>query len=60
MITHLTMHCYNSLSAQSTDEQLQDDVTEHFGQWGPILSVKVSRDWMNRPFAFVQYEVGLI
>ncbi|KAI9159507.1 hypothetical protein H9P43_008847 [Blastocladiella emersonii ATCC 22665] len=44
-----------SLNAQRTDEQLTESVTRHFAQWGRLLNVKVMKDWMNRPYAFVQY-----
>lgn len=46
-----------SLSSARTDAQLQESVTEHFQKWGNILNVKVLKDWMQRPFAFVQFEV---
>ncbi|KAL7746508.1 hypothetical protein RI367_008158 [Sorochytrium milnesiophthora] len=45
-----------SLNAQRTDEQLTESVTHHFLRWGNIMNVKVMKDWMNRPYAFVQYE----
>ncbi|RUS27309.1 hypothetical protein BC938DRAFT_483445 [Jimgerdemannia flammicorona] len=45
-----------SLAASKTDEQLQVSVTKHFHQWGPLLNVKVMKDWMHRPYAFVQFE----
>ncbi|KAF9273280.1 hypothetical protein BGZ68_001644 [Mortierella alpina] len=31
---------------------------EHFKKWGPLLNVKVLKDWMQRPYSFVQFEVG--
>ncbi|KAJ3213553.1 hypothetical protein HDU67_002763 [Dinochytrium kinnereticum] len=45
-----------SLSSARTDEQLLKSVTEHFVQWGPLANVKVLKDWMGRPYAFVQFE----
>ncbi|KAI8835528.1 hypothetical protein BC829DRAFT_448141 [Chytridium lagenaria] len=45
-----------SLSSARTDEQLLKSVTEHFAQWGPLANVKVLKDWMGRPYAFVQFE----
>ncbi|KAJ3110418.1 hypothetical protein HDU96_006637 [Phlyctochytrium bullatum] len=45
-----------SLSSARTDEQLLRSVTDHFIQWGPLAHVKVLKDWMNRPYAFVQFE----
>ncbi|KAI9223476.1 hypothetical protein BC828DRAFT_375797 [Blastocladiella britannica] len=44
-----------SLNAQKTDDQLTESVTRHFIKWGRLLNVKVMKDWMNRPYAFVQY-----
>ncbi|KAF7731596.1 hypothetical protein EC973_009360 [Apophysomyces ossiformis] len=38
------------------DEQLNVSVSNHFMQWGDLLNVKVLKDWMDRPYAFVQYE----
>lgn len=35
-----------------------ESVTEHFKKWGPLLNVKVLKDWMQRPYSFVQFEVG--
>lgn len=34
---------HDSLSSQRTDEQLQETVTHHFEQWGPLMSVKVMK-----------------
>ncbi|KAF9437730.1 hypothetical protein BGZ76_011368 [Entomortierella beljakovae] len=45
-----------SLAASRTDAQLVDSVTEHFEKWGPLLNVKVLKDWMLRPYSFVQFE----
>ncbi|TPX46076.1 hypothetical protein SeLEV6574_g03425 [Synchytrium endobioticum] len=45
-----------SLSSSRTDDQLQESVTNHFEQWGILLHVKVLKDVMSRPYAFVQYE----
>ncbi|KAG0360749.1 hypothetical protein BGZ54_009398 [Gamsiella multidivaricata] len=45
-----------SLAASRTDVQLVDSVTEHFKKWGSLLNVKVMRDWMQRPYSFVQFE----
>ncbi|CAO3569626.1 unnamed protein product [Mortierella alpina] len=45
-----------SLAASKTDAQLMDSVTEHFKNWGPLLNVKVLKDWMQRPYSFVQFE----
>ncbi|KAK4511219.1 UBX domain-containing protein 10 [Mucor velutinosus] len=38
------------------DADLKTSVYEHFLKWGPIMSVKVFKDWLERPYAFVQYE----
>ncbi|KAJ1514710.1 hypothetical protein HMI55_004440 [Coelomomyces lativittatus] len=48
-----------SLNAQRTDEQLTESVTKHFCKWGKLMNVKVMKDWMHRPYAFVQYNVCL-
>ncbi|KAG0298885.1 hypothetical protein BGZ98_010434 [Dissophora globulifera] len=46
-----------SLAASRTDVELVESVTEHFKKWGPLLNVKVLKDWMQRPYSFVQFEV---
>jgi hypothetical protein len=46
-----------SLNAQRSDEQLTESVTRHFIKWGSLMGVKVMKDWMNRPYAFVQFGV---
>lgn len=48
-----------SLSASRTEEELARSVTEHFAKWGTLLNVKVLKDWMHRPYSFVQFEVGI-
>ncbi|KAG0041339.1 hypothetical protein BGZ83_001968 [Gryganskiella cystojenkinii] len=45
-----------SLSSARTDGELHRSVTDHFGQWGGLLNVKVLKDWMQRPYSFVQFE----
>ena len=44
-----------SLKATDSDDNLCRSVTNHFSQFGPLVSVKVLRDPANRPYAFVQY-----
>lgn len=44
-----------SLSAMHSDDHLCKSVHNHFKQWGEITLVKVLRDQVNRPYAFVQY-----
>ncbi|QSL67001.1 hypothetical protein MERGE_001388 [Pneumocystis wakefieldiae] len=44
------------LSSSRTDEQLCVSVTNHFRKWGNLLNVKVLKDWMQRPYSFVQFE----
>lgn len=44
-----------SLSAMHSDDHLCNSVNNHFKQWGDITLVKVLRDQVNRPYAFVQY-----
>ncbi|KAF9134303.1 hypothetical protein BGW39_007472 [Mortierella sp. 14UC] len=45
-----------SLAATRTDSQLVESVTEHFQKWGVLMNVKVLKDWMQRPYSFVQFE----
>ncbi|KAG0282340.1 hypothetical protein BGZ96_000583 [Linnemannia gamsii] len=45
-----------SLAATRTDPQLMESVTEHFQKWGTLMNVKVLKDWMQRPYSFVQFE----
>ncbi|KAL9544976.1 hypothetical protein MBANPS3_007354 [Mucor bainieri] len=45
-----------SLNRDLKDTDLKTSVYEHFVKWGAIMSVKVFKDWMKRPYAFVQYE----
>ncbi|GAB5588637.1 hypothetical protein Unana1_03537 [Umbelopsis nana] len=44
-----------SLSKLLKDSELNASVTAHFSQWGTVLNVKVFRDWMQRPYGFVQF-----
>ncbi|KAI8912125.1 hypothetical protein DFJ77DRAFT_469073 [Powellomyces hirtus] len=44
-----------SLSSARSDLDLQRSVTLHFQQWGKLLHVKVLKDWLSRPYAFVQF-----
>lgn len=44
-----------SLLATKTDSQLCETVLDRFKNFGDIVSVKVLRDQINRPYAFVQY-----
>jgi hypothetical protein len=37
---------------------LNKSVFEEFKQWGRLLNVKVLRDWMGRPYGFVQFEAS--
>ncbi|KAI9028830.1 hypothetical protein CLU79DRAFT_514269 [Phycomyces nitens] len=45
-----------SLTKEKNDEELNVSVSNHFVRWGKLLNVKVLKDWMGRPYAFVQYE----
>ncbi|KAF9538131.1 hypothetical protein EC957_007205 [Mortierella hygrophila] len=45
-----------SLAAVRTDAQLVESVTDHFQKWGTLMNVKVLKDWMQRPYSFVQFE----
>ncbi|KAI7876058.1 RNA-binding domain-containing protein [Lichtheimia hyalospora FSU 10163] len=44
-----------SLAKEKSDRELHRSVWRHFSQWGRLLHVKVLKDWMSRPYAFVQY-----
>ncbi|KAI8581112.1 hypothetical protein K450DRAFT_198156 [Umbelopsis ramanniana AG] len=44
-----------SLSKLLKDSELSTSVLQHFSQWGLVLNVKVFRDWMQRPYGFVQF-----
>jgi hypothetical protein len=46
-----------SLNRDIEDAELQSSVYHHFEQWGHLLGVKVLKDWLKRPYAFVQYQV---
>ncbi|KAJ3195908.1 hypothetical protein HK101_010665, partial [Irineochytrium annulatum] len=48
-----------SLSSAKTDEQLLQSVTQHFERWGQLANVKVLKDWLSRPYAFVQFTICL-
>ncbi|KAI1315037.1 hypothetical protein EDD11_001376 [Mortierella claussenii] len=45
-----------SLAASRTEADLVESVTAHFRRWGSLLNVKVLKDWMQRPYSFVQFE----
>ncbi|ORZ05474.1 hypothetical protein BCR42DRAFT_496736 [Absidia repens] len=45
-----------SLNKNIAVKELILSLHKHFEQWGTIISVKVSKDSMNRPYAFIQYE----
>jgi hypothetical protein len=51
--------CIYSLNKEIKDEDLHSSVCHLFENWGPLLSVKVFKDWLKRPYAFVQYEVRI-
>ena len=54
---YINLYYLFSLDATKSKEYLQQIVSKHFSQWGKLLCVKVLRDWANRPYSFVQYEV---
>ncbi|KFH73828.1 hypothetical protein MVEG_01042 [Podila verticillata NRRL 6337] len=45
-----------SLCSTRTEAELVDSVTKHFSKWGPLIHVKVLKDWAGRPYSFVQFE----
>ncbi|CAG8663534.1 6010_t:CDS:10, partial [Funneliformis mosseae] len=45
-----------SLPSTKSDEVLQKSVWNHFSNWGTLLNVKVLKDWLMRPYSFVQFE----
>lgn len=53
----LNKHFFLSLNKNVEDEELNSSVFNHFKQWGKLLGVKVLKDWLKRPYAFVQFEV---
>lgn len=48
----------SSLNKNKTDEELNVTVHNYFEQWGHLINVKVFKDRMKRPYAFVQFEVS--
>ncbi|KAG0329004.1 hypothetical protein BG000_000254, partial [Podila horticola] len=44
-----------SLCSTRTEAELVDSVTKHFSKWGPLLNIKVLKDWAGRPYSFVQF-----
>eukprot|EP00158_Paraphelidium_tribonemae_P000445 Partr_v1_DN22378_c0_g1_i1_m9266 putative RNA binding len=44
-----------SLNAAVSHDQLRASLTDAFSDYGELESVKVLKDWANRPYAFVQY-----
>ncbi|KAG0017704.1 hypothetical protein BGZ81_010563 [Podila clonocystis] len=44
-----------SLCSTRSESELVDSVTKHFSKWGPLLNVKVLKDWAGRPYSFVQF-----
>lgn len=48
----------DSLNKNVQDSELNKSVFEEFKQWGRLLNVKVLRDWMGRPYGFVQFEAS--
>lgn len=56
MSTHFEIS--TSLAKEKSDRDLNRSVWRHFSQWGRLLHVKVLKDWMSRPYAFVQYAVS--
>ena len=59
MFIHFYFFFFGSLTKGKNDEELNVSVSKHFEQWGSLLNVKVLKDWMGRPYAFVQFEVNL-
>ncbi|EXX70420.1 Rim4p [Rhizophagus irregularis DAOM 197198w] len=45
-----------SLPSTKSDGDLQKSVWNHFSRWGILLNVKVLKDWLFRPYSFVQFE----
>ncbi|GBB92389.1 hypothetical protein RclHR1_00200022 [Rhizophagus clarus] len=45
-----------SLPSTKSDGDLQKSVWNHFSRWGILLNVKVLKDWLSRPYSFVQFE----
>ncbi|CAA93601.2 RNA-binding protein Msa1 [Schizosaccharomyces pombe] len=45
-----------SLNSSRSEEELTATVKDYFQQWGPLLHVKVLKDWLQRPYSFVQFQ----
>ncbi|RIA85788.1 hypothetical protein C1645_741312 [Glomus cerebriforme] len=45
-----------SLPSIKSDGELHKSVWNHFSRWGILLNVKVLKDWLFRPYSFVQFE----
>eukprot|EP00842_Homolaphlyctis_polyrhiza_P001951 jgi/Hompol1/2757/HPOL_001451-RA len=45
-----------SLTTAKTDTQLHNSITKKLSEWGELLNVKVMRDWLGRPYSFVQFK----
>ncbi|KAJ3022228.1 UNVERIFIED_CONTAM: hypothetical protein HDU68_009248 [Siphonaria sp. JEL0065] len=52
----LISHKPTSLSSAVSDQELYRSLVLHFSQWGKLTNIKVLKDWLARPYAFVQYE----
>lgn len=57
-LVYYIYRCTCSLNKDLEDTDLQSCVYNHFEQWGHLLGVKVLKDWLKRPYAFVQYQVN--
>ncbi|EPY51830.1 RNA-binding protein M [Schizosaccharomyces cryophilus OY26] len=44
-----------SLNSSLTESQLTVSVENYFQKWGPLLHVKVLKDWLQRSYSFVQF-----
>ncbi|EEB06861.1 RNA-binding protein M [Schizosaccharomyces japonicus yFS275] len=45
-----------SLNSARSEQELATAVENHFKRWGPLLHVKVLKDWLQRPYSFVQFQ----
>ncbi|WBW73513.1 RNA-binding protein Msa1 [Schizosaccharomyces osmophilus] len=44
-----------SLNSSLSESQLTVSVKNYFQKWGPLLHVKVLKDWLQRSYSFVQF-----
>lgn len=56
LVAHLEIFILISLPSRYSNEQLSYRLLSAFKAFGPIASIKTSRDHAGRPFGFIQFE----